>query len=403
MNPNPAPNFALMSSVDITAFTDKLFTRSNAVYSSSFTKKVYEDIITFLNGRGMAAGKDLSSQLLAASSFGTNWHLGIDASDKAELSSSHAFKIKFNASSTIVGNKDILGIGTDFILYSGGGTIGTPLLPFKVTSPSEWSRGEIISFSYVIEEVGSGTAVFNWNFSGGSQDLIVACRSRGNGDLDDSSECLEAVDLSLNPGAPDIRYYLNDAGKVVSSYIGIVGISWSNIDLRNRLGFTGNETAIIKNGYSVLTADNYCPGVLIPSRPYKKNSLSVDNSSQSRRMIGGGYVSNYIGSYVFNNLSFDLDARLDKIDLYRHFTNNFISYISQGERINFYQVLGDSRRSLIHASSNFNQASHDLLYTTSRNGYEGRVRASLLSSSFNLSYPGSLRRRVPVSIRIEHL
>lgn len=403
MNPNPAPNFALMSSVDITAFTGGLLSRSNSVNATQFTKKKFEDMITFLNGRGMASGLDLSSQLLTSSNFGTDWHIGIDNNDKVEISSTHTFRIKFNDASTLTSNVDIFGIGASFIDYSGSATIGTPLLAYKVTSPNEWIRGEIVAFSYIIEEIGGGSASFTWNFVGGAQDLIIACRSRGNGDLDDSTECLEAEDLASNTSAGDIRYYLNDEGKVVTSYVGIANITWSNTDFRNRLGFTGNETVQTINLYSVVTADNYCPGVLIPTRPYQNCHLSADNISQSRRLIGGEHVSNYIGTYITTNLMFDLDARLDQIDLYRHFTNNFISYISKGERINFYQVLGDSRRSLIAASYTADQPAHDLLYTTSRNGEEGRVRACLLTNSFNLQYPTRLKRRVPINLRMDHL
>ena len=403
MNSNPAPNFGLLSSVDISGFTGNLLTRSNTVSSSNFTTKVFEDMISFLNGRGMSSGLDLSSQLLAQSAGNfTDWHIGIDANDKVELSATHAFKIKFNSSSTLVGNADILGIGESFVLYNGSATIGAPLLPFKVTSPNEWKRGEIISFSYEIQEVGTGSTTFYFNFVGGAQDLIVACRSRGNGDIDDNSECLESIDISKHPGN-DIRYYLNDNGFVTCSYVTVSNITWNNSDFRNRLGFTGSETVQNINNYSVITASHYCPGVLIPSRPYQANHLSVENVAQSRRKIGGGYTSNFIGSYVASSLRFDLDARQDLVDQYRHFTNEFIKYVSKGERINFYQDFGDSRRSLIYEYSNSDQLEHDLIYTTSRNGYEGRIRGSMITNNFDLVYPSRLRKKVPVSLRIEHL
>ena len=100
---------------------------------------------------------------------------------------------------------------------------------------------------------------------------------------------------------------------------------------------------------------------------------------------------------------YDLDARLDSVDLYRHFTDKFINFISEGERINFYQVWGDSRRSLISEDVNSDQAAHGLVFTSSRNGYEGRIRASLITKEYELVYPSNLRRRVPVRMRLEHL
>ena len=401
MNPNPAPNFALLSSVDITSFDGNLFTRSSPLPSSSFTNKKFEDLISFLNGRGMSSGRDLSSELLTASNFGTNWYIGIDANDMIEISSTHDFKIKFNTGSTLDGNEDSLSIGNSFISATSGATIGTPLLAYKVTAPHDFKRGNITAFSYKIEEIG-GPGAFFFNFAGGAQDLIVACRSRGNGDIDDSSECLEAEDLALNVGS-DIRWYLNNEGKVVCSYAVANDITWNNSLFKKLLGFSGLETVQNINLYSVIVAENFAKGVLVPSRPYQDNYIVVDNISQSRRLIGGSYVSNYIGTYRTTILRFDLDARLDLIDLYRHFTNNFISFISAGERINFYQVWGDSRRAMISADADSDQPAHDLIFTSSRNGYEGRIRASLITNNFSLSYPTQLRRRVPVSMSMEYL
>lgn len=402
MNTSPAPNFALLSAVDISSFSGDLFTRSSAIPSQDFTTKTYEDLISFLNGRGMQLAQTLGRQLITLSSFGTSWHIGIDANDKIEISSSHDFKIKFNSGSTLIGNTDVLGIGSSYVNTSGAATIGTPLLAYKVTAPSEWSRGELVSFSYKIEEIGGGGGAFNFNFAGGAQDLIVALRARGSGDIDDSAECLEAEDLAQHP-LGDIRWYVNNAGKVVCSYVGASNITWDNSEFKKMLGFTGDEVTQLINNYTVIEATNYAKGVLVPSRPYQDNYLTTENVSQSRRLIGGRYVSNYIGTYIATVLSFDLDARLDQIDLYRHFTDNFISFISEGERINFYQNWGDSRRAMISASADSDQPAHDLVFTSSRNGYEGRVRASLLTSSFNLQYPTRLRRRVPVTIRMEHL
>ena len=124
---------------------------------------------------------------------------------------------------------------------------------------------------------------------------------------------------------------------------------------------------------------------------------------QSSRKIGGWYVSNSIGSYVVSDLRFDLDALLDESDDYKHFSNRFLPLVAPGERINFYQGWGDSRRSLRTAEIVGSQAAYDLLYTSEDNGDQGRIRGSLLTSDFDLSYPTRLRRRVPVSVEIEHL
>ena len=270
-----------------------------------------------------------------------------------------------------------------------------------MTAPSEWLRGEIISFSYNIEQVGGGGA-FLFNFSGGVQDLIVACRERGNGDIDDlNSGTLEGADVTATSG--DTRWYIDNNGHVVNSSIGITALTWSDTSFRDFLGFTGDESSTSVNGYTVLTATHPCEAVLVPSRPYQQNHISTENASQSRRKIGGGYTSNYVGTYNTTVLGFDLDANLDLINLYQHFIHKFINHASKGERVNFYQVWGDSRRSLISSDVNADQPAHDLIYTSSRNGFEGRIRGCMITTEFNLMFPNNMRRRVPVNMRIEHL
>lgn len=398
MNPSPSPNFALMASLDMSGYNDFVAYRGGAKINAPFTS-AYEDIITFLNGRGFESGEDLNSILTSSATFGASWSININANDKIEIKSNNTFRIRFNSSSPLVGNADILGIGTDWVL-SGPGALTAAV------APNDFMRGEIVAFSYDIEERISGTGSFFFNFAGGAQDLIVALRVRGNGDIDDEQNTLETSDriaAATQPGSSITRWYINDHGKVVNSTLSAQPITWDDLAFRNFLGFTGAETTQSINGYNVLTASNYCSAVLMPSRPYQRHHLGVENVAQARRKIGGGYVSNRINNYTTSYLDFDLDSRLDPIDLYQHFINKFLPYVSRGERINFYQVLGDSRRMMIAADANEEQSAHDLIFTSSRNGFEGRIRGSLVTDQFNLAFPRNLRRRVPISLRIEHL
>lgn len=401
MNPSPSPNFALLTSTDFSNAAARVGSRGALPVLSSWSSD-YEDVISFLNGRGMSSSHDLSAQLLALSNFGSSWKVAIDANDKVEISSDVAFKIQFNTSSTFTGVADVLGIGTSFI-SSGGASGISPFLANAVSAPSEWIRGEIVAFSYTIQEVG-GSSQFTFNFAGGAQDLVVACRSRGNGDIDDlNTGTLEGADVALT--SADTRWFVNNDGHVVNSSIGASAWSWNSSDtsIRDYLGFTGNETTTVVNSYTTLTATHPCSGVLVPSRPYQQNHVNVENVAQSRRKIGGGYTSNYIGTYRTSVLGFDLDARLDLIDLYQHFIHKWVTHASEGERVNFYQVWGDSRRSLITGDVTSSQPAHDLIFTSSRNGFEGRIRSSIVSNQFDLMFPNNMRRRVPVTMRLEHL
>lgn len=401
MNPSPSPNFALLTSTDFSNAAARVGSRGALPVTSSWSSD-YEDVISFLNGRGMSSSHDLSAQLLALSNFGTSWKVAIDANDKVEISSDVAFKIQFNTSSTFTGLADVLGIGTSFI-NSGGASGISPFLANAVSAPNEWIRGEIVAFSYTIREVG-GSSEFTFNFAGGAQDLVVACRSRGNGDIDDlNTGTLEGADVALT--SADTRWFVNNDGHVVNSSIGASAWSWNSSDtsIRDYLGFTGTEAVTVVNAYTTLTATHPCSGVLVPSRPYQQNHVNVENVAQSRRRIGGGYTSNYIGTYRTSVLGFDLDARLDLIDLYQHFIHKWLTHASEGERVNFYQVWGDSRRSLITGDVTSSQPAHDLIFTSSRNGFEGRIRSCIVSNQFDLMFPNNMRRRVPVTMRLEHL
>lgn len=393
---NPSPNFALLSSFNARTWSGvNVFDRgSNNITLPTYAlgAGIYEDVISFLNGRGSDDGFSTGDLIQAAAPFGSNWAVTINSFDKVVISCDSSFKIRHKSGT------DVLGVGSS--------SFGSASVSF--TCPNNWTRGSDISTaSYAVVD-SSDANLFSFSISSGlnSQDLIVAIRERGTtNDIDDinSTNCIEALDITANSN-DYIKWYINDEGHVETMYYNTVGdVSWVSTTFRDRLGFSGNEIA---SGTTVktLTADYPCPGTLFPSRPYQRHHLQTDTMTQARRKIGGGYTSNFIGSYVQSILDFDLDALLDEKDLYRHFTNKFVEYIPTGERINFYQGWGDSRRALITSDITSSQPAYDLLYTSEDNGDQGRIRASILNNgSVNLSYPNRLRRRVPVSMTMEHL
>jgi len=240
-----------------------------------------------------------------------------------------------------------------------------------------------------------------------TQDIIVLMRDRGaEGDADDiySTTCLEYLH-KIHVANPNLRWLINDEGKCEVRYLTSIGsLVWSSTTFRDRLGFTGSESVVASGTWSVITADNYMGGVLIPSRPVENHHMKIQQVTSSRRKLGGGYTSNMLGSYNQSSIRFHLDASADQRDLYRHYTDHFIKYVGEGERINFYQQWGDSRRSLITASINTSQPAYDLLYTSEMNGERGRIRGSMISGqTYDLVYPTRIKKRVPIIITIEHL
>ena len=393
---NPSPNFALLSSFNARTWSGvNVYDRgSNNITLPTFAigEGIYEDGISFLNGRGSDGGFSTGDLIQAGSAFGTNWAVTINTFDKVVISCDDSFKIRFKSGS------DDLGVGS-----SSFGAAST-----SFTCPNDWTRGSNIkTASYEVVDSSDANS-FTFNISSGlnSQDIVVAIRERGTtNDIDDvnSTNCLEALDITANSN-DYIKWYINDQGHVECMYYNTVAdIDWVSTTFRDRLGFSGSESpsgTIIKT----ITADHPLPGSLFPSRPYQRHHLQTDTITQARRKIGGGYTSNFVGSYIQSILDFDLDALLDEKDLYRHFTNNFVGYIPSGERINFYQGWGDSRRALITSDIDVSQPAYDLLYTSEDNGDQGRIRASVVNNGMiSLAYPNRLRRRVPVSMTLEHL
>jgi len=334
-------------------------------------------------------------QLQTDSTFGlvASWSITINENDKVVITSDTKFDL------VPLGSTDPMGFGNSTLTATATGA------NWEVIAPNDWQRGlaELEDTFYRIDEVG-GAGTFNFpNNVPDVQDITTFLRLT-EGDLDDFSlQSLTELDNTAQ-STSDIYWSIDDNGFTHCFYPTSAGaITWSNTTIRDLLGFTGNETSTTSGSYSRLTSTHKNSGALLPSRPYQAHHLQVQNVGQSRRKIGGGYVTNFVGSYVMSILSFDLDALLDQSDDYKHFTNRFLPLVGPGERINFYQCWGDSRRALRTAQVVGSQEAYDLLYTSEDNGEFGRIRASLLTAEYDLAYPSRLQRRVPVSMEIEHL
>lgn len=398
---NTAPQFGLLSAFDARAYSGvEIFSRSggSAVSLTSYSQGegVYEDLLFLLNNRLVHQDLVATGQISTTANFGTSWTVTLNDNDKVVVTSDVDFTLDH------IGTVDALGFGSDQLNATlvGG--------DYVVTAPNNWTRGAVNlgDVKYRVREVG-GAGDFNFPaINLYMQDVSVFLRNRLTINDADNFPLADITKLDASAqGNNNITWFLDDRGYVNCSYLTSIGdITWSSSVFRDLLGFTGDETATVySTTYSLLTATHKPVGVLIPSRPYQSHHLRVQNESQSRRLIGGGYVSNFIGSYITSVLSFDLDALLDQVDDYRHFTDRWLPYCSAGERLNIYLGWGDSRRALLTAQVTADQPAYDLLYTSEDNGEYGRVRGSLTINTLDLAYPTRLKRRVPVTLEVEHL
>ena len=401
----PAPDFALLAAFDARPWSAVDVVSYNGVNITMPTfsagEGVYEDGVYFLNGRGVGdntparAMGTFTDALSTLASFNLSWSVTLTADDRVKVTSDDVFTVAPL-------DDDVLGLGSQTAVADG--------LNFSVTGSADWTRGNYRGERYQFGDTfGTTFDAFRElsNRPWPAQDIIAGMRERGLADLDDLSptNCLE--ELMRDQGLMEARVILNDQGHVEVWSMASASFSWLDTSFRDRLGFSGNETPVAMGSTSPdyverLTADYAMPGCLFPSRPFQDHHYQVESVTQARRKIGGGYTSNLIGTYTTSVLAFDLDALLDQRDLYRHFTDAFVPYCANGERVNMYQTWGDSRRSLRSALVTSTQPAYDLIYTSEDNGDCGRLRCSLVSASYDLAF-GSLKRRVPVSMRLEHL
>lgn len=396
---NPAPDFALLSGFNARSWSGvNVFDRGSdniSLPSYDSSSGVYDDVLSFLNGRGSA--ENLSFILDTSFTFAYGWTIELTDADRIKISSTVQFTI-------IASNDDPLGFNSVLNTATGSGS------SWSVTAPAEWVRGEFEFVSYLISESG-GAGAFNFNVClQGVQDVITSMRARGSvGDADDvnATDNLEALDQAATSSYV-IRWLIDSDGHVCVYYPATESaITWVDASFRNRLGFSGSETPAVFHGSSTdlkLRADYVCPGVLYPSRPMQSHSLAISNRSQAHQKIDGSYTSNLVGSYIRSVLRLNLDAFLDIKDEYRHFTNHFAQYIAQGHQVNYYQNWGDPRRAIITSAVNASVSAYDLLNISADNGKQGRIRASAINTGeISLAYPTAFERRVPVRLELAHL
>ena len=394
---DPSPNFALIAAFDARQWSGAdLFSQlGETVTMPTFAagEGVYEDALFFLNGRSSLT--TLAELVTTRSNFGADWQVSINADDLLVISNSSA-----SFSIAPIGD-DVFGWGSQAsTLVSGRHTI---------TAATTWERGLYLGGRFTLT---SGASSFSAPYSSSAyrprQDIMTLLRSRSSlsdADSGDALTCLEARhESALSSSSSVVFWVIDDDGHVQASYPEINGaITWLSTSFRDRLGFSGDEVAVTASpDYVTLTAARPLPGALFPSRPYQAHFYSTETMSTARRLLGGGYTSNFLGSYVTSNLTFDLDALLDQKNIYRHFAEGFLPYCGEGERINFYQCWGDPRRALRDGLINAETPAYSSLYTSENDGAMGRLRASMRSTDFDLTF-GDLQRRVPVTISMEHL
>ena len=389
-----APNFGLLTEADLRDLSGvNLYSRGSKSISLSIASTVFLDLVEFLSG--YSANQTIADTVeyyatVAGSASAGSWSVFIGADDKVSLQASRAFDISHTSGT------DWMGIGSGTVSSSPSGT------SHVATLPEEWTRGRVAGPS-IFEVDPTGEAAFSVTIDGEYQDLRVAMREPGTiGDADDSRATLslsfeDTTENSLS-GINSVRWLIDEEGFTVCSYPStLTDLVWSNATLRKLLGFTGDETptTVIGSNYERIKSTYPAAMVLIPTRPVERHQLTSDTVATRRRLIGGGQVSNKLATYTRSRVDFYLDAAADERDLYQHFVDRFAPYTGPGRRLTYYGEWGDSRR-----HGYILEDAYGTLYTLQEE--RGRFVGTLMEGDFNLNYPGRIRRRVPLSVTVEH-
>jgi len=405
-SPDSAPNFALLTECDLRDLSEvNLYRRGTTFIKITMADVVYQDMIDFLNG--YAATQSLTDTIEYYATAGgspTAGGWGVAISDEDLITITHsgtAFDVDYAAGT------DYLGVGAATVSSA---TVGTNEV---ATMPNAWVRGRVLG-PWSITITPAAGAAFTVTVDGEYQDLRVLTRDPASGSTADADATNSTLSLSHIDttemglaGLNSIRWLIDEEGHAVVSYpSAVTGLSWSNTKLRNLLGFTGSEAPTALGGssvYSRLRASYPCAMVLLPTRPVERHQLSTDTVATSRRLLGGGMVSNRLATYTSSRISFYLDAEADSRDLYQHWGDRFIRYTGPGQRLTYVGEWGDSRRHtapMAVQGGTYINSRYGTLYTIQPE--RGRYIGRLLEAEFDLNYPGMLRRRVPLSLTIEH-
>ncbi|MBI68449.1 MAG: hypothetical protein CMJ38_00200 [Phycisphaerae bacterium] len=398
-----APNFALLTECDLRDLSEvNLYNRGTTFIKITMANVVYLDVVHFLNG--YSSTQSLSDTIEYYATAGGSptaggWSVAISDADKITLTSSVAsFDVAHTAGTDYLG----LGSGTVSSVTSGANEIAT--------LPNDWLRGRVQGpTSFTITP--SAGAAFTVIIDGEYQDVRVLIRDPGGSDADaaNSTLSLSHTDTTLMglSGLNSVRWLIDEEGHAVLSYpTSTLPLTWQSDKLRNLLGFTGNESPTALGGssiYSRLRASFPCSMMLLPTRPVERHQLSTDSMATARRLLGGGMVSNQLATYTSSDVSFYLDAEADSRDLYQHWGDRFIRYTGPGRPLTYVGEWGDSRRHsapMQEIGGVYRDNKYSDLYSIQPE--RGRYIGRLIEARFNLNYPGRLRRRVPLSLTIEH-
>jgi len=396
------PCFALSAGFDARAWGVgvDLFTRDGITTVGSVAFGViHDDIMAALNSHGMFLGVGDGFNALYGS---VEWTAGIDEYDRFYIENSTTdFEI---AAELYAGNNSRWP-------YPAGGTgLAGGAAPFRHTGTADWVRGQTDYGNALLSVTRAGTTK-RWPPERGRLASVPhATRTRGSvGDADDGTTdgCLEALeDAVASTGSSQHTHMgLTADGRVwwevtYTTYAttAAAAVTWNNPDLRDALGFTGDEIVTNVDVYRYrIEGTNVPPSLMLFERPLTRVDHGTEQSGSSAALIGGGSYHVDVSDYPTTEVDFIIGGPADAVDESCRWLRTMVPQLHDGAPVTLYQDYPEFRRRGWACLGD----NYDSLRTVEHDGYRGRLLLWMTGNAGSLlRWAGALRSRASIALRM---
>jgi len=398
-----SPCIAISTAFDARAWGAgiQLFTRDGITTTGSASfAVVHDDILAALNGHGMASGicAELNAQY-----GGADWSCGIDENDRVYIE--HA------TTDWEVLAEYFAGTNARWPYPAAGTGLAGGVAPFRHTGTGDWARGQTDNGNALLSVRKGGTTKHAPRERGRLASIPVALRTRGAvGDADDRGvDTLEDLEnAAVGGGAYDKTHFgVTEDGHVwwevfYSTYPTGTPVAttptWHAADLRDALGFSGNEVVTNVESYRYrLVADNPIPGFMLPERPLTRLDRGTEQGGSAAALIGGGSYHVETHDYATAEIDFILGGPADAVDETCQWRRDMVPRLHDGAPVTVYQDWPETRRNGVGCMDD----TYDTLRTVEHDGYRGRLLLWMQGNAASMMrWAGALRSRSSVALRM---
>jgi len=175
--------------------------------------------------------------------------------------------------------------------------------------------------------------------------------------------------------------------------------SWLNPDLRDALGFSGDEvvTNVDFERYR-LVADNLPPSMMVLARPMERLYRGTEQGGSDADLIGGDSYAVATYDRKTTEADFTLEGPADGNDETCKWRREMVPRLHKGMAVTLYQDWPETRRS----SESCDGETYNSLQTTELDGYRGRLLGWMSENAAGLiRWPGRLRSRAAMTLRFK--